>query len=852
MYGYLLLLFLCFSMLNVYAQFDVDAYKEFLLKNKHLTTDQLLEKYPAGTFSKNLRTEYQNAEYFSLVDQKLGLTTSEKSLLSKHSFVVTERKSYPSFNAAFHDVYVKDLPVYISSDALLHALHRSYDNLLKDLEQKVIIGKLDSALRSMHQKLRSDSTVLHTTAIEEQAFDDADVYITIALRLLNTFPFSGKAPHHCVKPENTKELEKLLALIKKEEFTSTQIFSKTPRLTDFSQFIPRGHYNDKQELSAYFRCMMWLGRTELYITAPKSDTPVLVEDIQRQNALAITLAELIQNSTAEIQLRTIDKIITAFVGKQDNITTDTLNTIIADLHISVPDVQDSVKLQSFQHQCIKAGAAQSILSQVLVGDGINKIEPAAAYMVMGQRFIVDSYILSQVVHDKVNLRMMPNALDAMFALGNNSALQLLVPDLHEYGYAPQAASLRYLIDTYREKDWNSSLYGTWLNSIRALNPPPQPDREKLPEFMRTAAWWQKTLNTQLASWAELRHDNLLYAKQSYTGGLGCFYPAGFVEPVPELYTCILQFTKSLDSSLLSIIPNTEIYTTISSTLSAYETVCKTLNSIAIKELNSQHLSDDEVTFLKNWVIYVPETLPQGCVVIEYYDGWYSKLFYGVEQIIGGEHERDFVVADVHTQPTDEYGNQVGKVLHVGTGAPTLAIIIATDADGCATTYCGPVSSYYEHTSNNFIRITDEEWKESYTNKGLRPELTNLYMANRDGESLNTNTSLITNISEISNNDMSRISIQSTSFPNPFTTSVVIGCTVPQRSTWISVEHPVIVQIYSSSGALVSEIHNKPLPAGNYTFRWDGTNSSGQRVSHGAYTYQISVGGATTTGLLVFK
>jgi len=36
----------------------------------------------------------------------------------------------------------------------------------------------------------------------------------------------------------------------------------------------------------------------------------------------------------------------------------------------------------------------------------------------------------------------------------------------------------------------------------------------------------KTLNTQLASWTELRHDTVLYAKQPYTASVLCSYPDG--------------------------------------------------------------------------------------------------------------------------------------------------------------------------------------------------------------------------------------------------------------------------------------------------------------------------------------
>src|SRR5205809_4413414 len=41
----------------------------------------------------------------------------------------------------------------------------------------------------------------------------------------------------------------------------------------------------------------------------------------------------------------------------------------------------------------------------------------------------------------------------------------------------------------------------------------------------------KHTNTQMASWTQLRHDTILYVKQSYTSVPSCYYPAGFVEPV---------------------------------------------------------------------------------------------------------------------------------------------------------------------------------------------------------------------------------------------------------------------------------------------------------------------------------
>jgi hypothetical protein len=118
---------------------------------------------------------------------------------------------------------------------------------------------------------------------------------------------------------------------------------------------------------------------------------------------------------------------------------------------------------------------------------------------------------------------------------------LLKEEFDRYPYAEQMANLRYLVDQKSPEFWSESLYNVWLNSIRALNP----DEEKpnQPLFMKTAAWHQEKINTQLASWSHLRHDNLLYAKQSYTGGTGCSYPYSYIEPYPEFYRRLKQYAK---------------------------------------------------------------------------------------------------------------------------------------------------------------------------------------------------------------------------------------------------------------------------------------------------------------------
>jgi hypothetical protein len=92
-----------------------------------------------------------------------------------------------------------------------------------------------------------------------------------------------------------------------------------------------------------------------------------------------------------------------------------------------------------------------------------------------------------------------------------------------------------------------------------------------------------------------------------------------------------------------------------------------------------------------------------------------------------------MVVDYHTAPSDCAGNPVGWVLHAGTGQADLVIVTAPTADGKVTAFVGPVMSYYEYTTTDFKRLTDEEWRYTYLSKATRPEWVSSYLANSQGE-----------------------------------------------------------------------------------------------------------------------
>lgn len=74
---------------------------------------------------------------------------------------------------------------------------------------------------------------------------------------------------------------------------------------------------------------------------------------------------------------------------------------------------------------------------------------------------------------------------------------------------------------------------------------------------------------------------------------------------------------------------------------------------------------------------------------------------------------------MHTQPADEGGNLVGKVLHVGTGYPRLMV---TSVDTCngPRAYVGVVYAYHEEITKNFERLDDQAWAVRFATGGTRP------------------------------------------------------------------------------------------------------------------------------------
>jgi hypothetical protein len=348
-------------------------------------------------------------------------------------------------------------------------------------------------------------------------------------------------------------------------------------------------------------------------------------------------------------------------------------------------------------------AGQRILSRLALKADAGK-QPIE-FLVLGQRYVFDSEVLSAVSFGQLEQRrMMPSPLDVAWAsFRNPAALPLLEPELTRYQYRDALEAVAKRGEEAGAELWQGSLYHLWLGALRGLSPDAARDT-KLPALLRSEAWQRRMLNAQLASWAELRHDTLLYAKQSFSAMAICEFPDAYVDPYPEFFRKF-ETLAARGKTLLERLEfqRAEDARRITAYFERLGEVAERLRKITEHEREGKTLTAEELDFMNHAVSVDGKSA--GCTRVWEAGGWYADLFYSREDALAHEP----VIADVHTQPTEAGGEPVGKVLHAGTGYPRL-LTVTLDLGQGPRTYRGFVSSYFEHTTRDFERLTDEEWR----------------------------------------------------------------------------------------------------------------------------------------------
>jgi len=275
-------------------------------------------------------------------------------------------------------------------------------------------------------------------------------------------------------------------------------------------------------------------------------------------------------------------------------------------------------------------------------------------------------------------------------------------------YPTYPDTLNQIIEENKGKtkdNWTQNLYYHWLYNLKTLYE--IKNKAELPFFMTTDGWDIKTLNTALASWAELRHNTILYAKQSIVaecGGGGDEIkvwipepPKGYVEPNTEFYDRMLSLMNFTTQGLTEkrMLDNRVKYIG-----NEFVDLLNFLKSISEKENRKEKLSLEEYNQIQKFGSLL-DNLTLRVLSEDAYEWW---------QVEGPDKNMP-VIADVHT--ADD------KALEVGVGKAH-AIYVIVEIEGKLKLTRGAIFSFYEFPWPSSDRLTDEKWQEMLRS-GSAPE-----------------------------------------------------------------------------------------------------------------------------------
>ncbi len=609
------------------------------------------------------------------VDGYLHMGIGQESFLEDHRFVVIDGsgRQKSSFMDAYMYLNMNDVPIIVTTDCMLHQYHVFFESSLRLIEQNELLPlALDMSRGAMDQAI-----ALHANATDPWLANvtlRVAAYFAVPLRLMDPFAQVPSAVEAIVADE--------VALVEAHSgFNASPVFTglnatDEPHIEDYSQYVPRGHYTRSWMLERYFKGMMWYGRQAFYNRSLDESAMAVIA--------TMALHDGSSGGTSSWQAwDRIYSVTEVFVGESDDLMPTEYWPVVEEVFLDGGDalatVADGARLAQFRAR-VGEMRKPTILS-TLIGWDEDFTETTKGLRIMGQRYIPDSYMFQNLVFDKVVDRFFPTGLDAVAVLVDGRAEELLAGEKAAYPqFGPQLSKLQTEFAGLAPADWEKNLYMGWMDTLTHLHA--DFSQDKYPEFMQDPAWRTQKLSTHLGSWTELRHDTILYAKQSSPPPSPVEKDPeerGYVEPIEGFYPRLIKLTEDTKARLsdLGVLSAGRI-AAFNRTLDILER----LDGIVDRELGGKDPTDDDYAWLRG--------------------------FWGVLSSASGSTDKDdektLLVADVHTDPNS------GKVLEEGVGYVDYLVVKVKGEDGKWRYCAGPVFSYYEFKQPMSDRLTDEAWR----------------------------------------------------------------------------------------------------------------------------------------------
>ena len=660
------------------------------MENKTTYIDYKLSDFTPSIEDYKIAEDFSNVVNFS----KFGkFTEKQKEMLLKNGFVITKPKnlkdneySEEAWNYEFdqiHQIYeeneYKFLASFVTTDSVTHIFHIFYDGFLRNLEKDELYPKSIE----LNKNLLAENISLYDELQNERLKEIQNrniAFIATGLKLL------GEEPENL--PEEAKTLvDEEMKNVSQEGVTKSVI---SGRNVDFSQLKPRGHYTRSEELKKYFSGTMYFGQVGLFIEndgKPDEDSILqgllLTHSIYKSPDILKTWEDLVEpidflvESADDLSIREYARTLYGVYGKDFDINKLGDEKNLSNVYKVLSEYPDP-QVAGFMGK---------------------------SFRFMPQRAVMDSVLMQNVVDiardDKPSDRPIYSGLDLMTAFGSVKALEIQKEDPYNSHWDKYQEKTDENIATVKKMDdldWQKNMYRGWLWMLKAYD---QKFGEGYPTFMRNDAWERKDLVSALGSFAELKHDTVLYGKALMAemgGGGDVEIPKSYVEPNVGLYeklNWLLEFTKVnlKNRDMLS-----EKY---EEKINNFQAMVVKFRDLSIKELQNEPLTEDEITDL----LYIGGEMERIMVdFVESSDENEVMYWYEIES---ATDRRMPVVVDLMRVVENSVGLPKDEIFSIGTGKP-MEIFVIYPHQGKLYMGRGATFSYYEFLNKE--RLTDEDWQ----------------------------------------------------------------------------------------------------------------------------------------------
>ncbi|MDO5716263.1 MAG: DUF3160 domain-containing protein [Tissierellia bacterium] len=657
--------------------------------------------YTPIKISPSLPNQGPNQDLSNVKNRDLFVNMSEdqKKALVDKGFFIGERLKFrysmdDPLHRHMHEVYDKNeyanVANFITTDSVLQIFHLFYDNFLMDLEARELLPAVEELVDHLIADGAKQYENVKDEKLKELAMYNLAYFATIKGIL------AGGTPDLAILPDEAIAMaEKELQNIEAQSFAYSAVMDMD---MDFSQMKPRGHYTKSEDLKKYFKAVMYMGQAGFFPV--NMDTGQRNEDVL---ARALLMTHVTTNNEESYRLwsRAHDPI-DFLVETADDLEIKDFANILYGVYGKDPDLNQLLE----EDKMDKA-------YDYLVSLPAPKIASFKGYSfrLMSQRAVIDNVWMQNLVEiwkpGKPSNRPIYSGKDLFGVFGMKAAEDLQMADERNKKwdqYETRFKETKEKASSMKEEDWTKNLYRGWLWALTELTPE---WGEGYPHFMQSEEWKKKDLNAGLGSWAEIKHDTLLYGKQvvAQMGGPSFVLELqkGYVEPNVELYNKLIWLTDYTEKNLSA---RGLLRESTRERLLRYMDQLEFLRDVSIKELTGEEVTEEDY----QRIAYIGGEMEY--IILDFLrlsDENWTMLDYNEDMCL---------VADLMTVPENTWGLKEGEFYSIGLATPRSIYVVYPVGDEFFIGR-GSVFSVYEFISPT--RLNDEEWRKKARAEDLPEE-----------------------------------------------------------------------------------------------------------------------------------